>query len=291
MTTNYLERLKQQAQTTRSIICMGIDPQIKKIQATRTEKIEEREVGDAVKEYYINILRECERQGIFPASVKPNLAYFEEGRKRYKLLEALDAINVECRRLKIPIIGDAKRGDIGASSEAYAEALFHPDEWNFDAVTVAPYMGTDSIMPFVNWCDKGKGVYILLRTSNPGRKDIQDVNGTYRHVAELIGKQWYKQGIGAVFGGTGGTEELEEVSGFYVNLGREIPLLIPGIGKQGGSLEDVIAALKRSGTDLRIHRINASSDINWAWEKEGNPTDYAGAAVRALMRMNGVVGL
>ena len=292
MTMNYLDQLKQRANETGSIICMGIDPQLDKIAKVQpNQRLENKDVQRAVTEFYINILQECERQGIFPAAVKPNLAYFEKGRKRYGLLEALDAINAECRRLNIPIIGDAKRGDIGASSEAYAEALFHPKEWNFDAITVAPYMGEDSIMPFVKYCDTGKGVYILLRTSNPGRKDIQDVNGTYRHVAELIGKPWYKQGIGAVFGGTGGTEELEEVSRFYVNCGVEVPFLIPGIGKQGGSLEEVVAALRRSGTDLRIHRINASSDINWAYEKEGNPNDYAGAAVRALQKMNETVRL
>lgn len=291
MTPNYIDQLKQHADVRRSIICFGIDPQLEKIEKAYNQKLGKDEVKNAVIKYYTDILREFERQEVFPASVKPNLAYFEKYAKRYGLLEALDAINAECRRLNIPIIGDAKRGDIGASSEAYAEALFHEDEWNFDAITVAPYMGEDSIMPFVKWCEQGKGVYVLLRTSNPGRKDIQDVNGTYKHVAELIGKLWYKEGIGAVFGGTGGTGELEEVSRYYVNSGKEIPFLIPGIGKQGGSLEEVVAALRRSGTDLRIHRINLSSDLNWAYEREGNPNEYAGAAVRALRRMNEIVGL
>ncbi len=292
MITNYIDQLKQHTDARKSIICFGIDPQREKIAKVQPDgRLEDKDVRRAVAEFYIKILQECEKQNVFPAAVKPNLAYFERGRKRYGLLEALDEILAECRRLNIPIIGDAKRGDIGASSEAYAEALFHKEEWNFDAITVAPYMGEDSVAPFTNWCERGKGVYVLLRTSNPGRKDIQDVNGTYRHVAELIGNAWYKEGIGAVFGGTGGTEELEEVSRYYKNSGKEIPFLIPGIGKQGGSLEDVVAALKRSGTNIRIHRINLSSDLNWAYEKEGNPQEYARAAVNALRRMNEKVGL
>jgi len=277
---NYVEQLRKRAEEVGNIVCVGLDPDIAQIPGTRGT-IEER-----IKNFYFDLLREMQRQGVFPASVKPNEGWYEQ----YDIegLRALKEIIDEYQAAGIPVILDCKRGDIGKSSAAYAKAAF--DVNKADAVTVSPYMGNDSIGPFT---ERGKGVYVLTRTSNKGARDIQDlvVEGgkpVYWHVARLISTDWYKPGIGSVIGATY-PAELEELSALFVASGKEIPILIPGVGDQGGSAKDVMDILRRTGNDPRIHSINSSSGINYAYKKEGTD-DYAGAAVRALKRLIEEIG-
>ena len=150
-------------------------------------------------------------------------------------------------------------------------------------------MGRDSVQPFINYCAKGKGVYELVRTSNPGAEDFQEAetNGrkAFMTVAEKL-IEWQQRGTGAVVGATD-LQELELIADFFVH--KKIPILIPGVGNQGGNAGEVAAVLRKSGGDMRIHRINSSSGINYAYKKY-NIDDYAGAAAKAVKEMNDEIG-
>lgn len=280
---NYLEKLKLRTDLTKSILCVGMDPVLERIPLKGNPK-------EVILKFYADILNECKKQNIQLAIVKPNIAYFEQ----YGIegLEALKELVQFCHNQNIPVLCDAKRGDIGATSKAYAKALF--DIWQFDAITMNPWMGKDSVMPFLEYGKEGKGIYILVRTSNPSAKDFQeqvneaDGKKLYMHVAEKL-VEWNKEGTCAVVGATA-PKELQEIAEFFVKKGKEIPFLIPGVGKQGGSIKEVIEALRNSGTDLRIHRINASSSINYAWEKAKAPERYAEAAVEEIKKLNREIG-
>ncbi len=278
---NYLDQLRKRAEEVGNIVCVGLDPILGRIPAQGTS------IEDTIAQFYINIFMAMVKERVMPATVKLNIAFYEQ----YGLdsLRALKRIIDASKKVGIPVILDGKRGDIGDSSAAYARGWF--DSWGVDAMTVAPYMGEDSITPFLNYCEHGSGVYVLLRTSNPGAHDFQDllVDGKplYHHVAHKL-VDWYKPGLGAVIGATA-PHELEELSRFFVASGKEVPFLIPGVGKQGGSAKEVVDILRRTGNDLAIHRINASSSINYAYQDE-KTTDYAGAAVRALRKLIDEIG-
>jgi len=276
----YLDDLRVRAKKAKSIVCMGMDPVIEKIQIKG-------DTCQVIEEFYLDILKEMNKRDSYPAIIKPNIAYFEQ--YGFAGFNALKTIISQYKSSGIPTLLDAKRGDIGKTSTAYAKSVF--EFWDSDAVTIAPYMGSDSVEPFIEWCDQEKGVYILCRTSNKGAVDLQDlkVDGVpvYMKLAENI-IRWHKPGVGAVVGATY-LEELEEISRFFVESKKEIPLLIPGVGSQGGSAGEVVDVLKKTNNDILIHRINSSSGINYAYI-EKNTSDYATAAVDALETLNQDIG-
>ena len=278
---SYLNDLRERAKAVKSIVCMGMDPIVEKIPI----KGEPRQI---IEEFYLDILKEMNQRDSYPAVIKPNIAYFEQ--YGFDGLNALKTIITQYKSSGIPVLLDAKRGDIGKTSTAYAKSVF--EFWNSDAVTIAPYMGCDSVEPFIEWCEEGKGVYILCRTSNKGAVDLQDlkVDGVpvYMKLAESI-LQWHKPGVGAVVGATY-LEELEEISRFFVGAEKEIPLLIPGVGSQGASAGEVVEVLNKTDNDILIHRINSSSGINYAYI-EKDISDYAMAAVDAIEILNKETGL
>ena len=277
---SYLDDLRVRAKKAKSIVCMGMDPVIEKIQIKG-------DTCQVIEEFYLDILKEMNKRDSYPAIIKPNIAYFEQ--YGFAGFNALKTIISQYKSSGIPTLLDAKRGDIGKTSTAYAKSVF--EFWLSDAVTIAPYMGSDSVEPFIEWCDQEKGVYILCRTSNKGAVDLQDlkVDGVpvYMKLAENI-IRWHKPGVGAVVGATY-LEELEEISRFFVESKKEIPLLIPGVGSQGGSAGEVVEVLKKTNNDILIHRINSSSGINYAYI-EKNTSDYATAAVDALETLNQDIG-
>ena len=276
----YLDDLRVRAKKAKSIVCMGMDPVIEKIQIKG-------DTCQVIEEFYLDILKEMNKRDSYPAIIKPNIAYFEQ--YGFAGFNALKTIISQYKSSGIPTLLDAKRGDIGKTSTAYAKSVF--EFWLSDAVTIAPYMGSDSVEPFIEWCDQEKGVYILCRTSNKGAVDLQDlkVDGVpvYMKLAENI-IRWHKPGVGAVVGATY-LDELEEISRFFVESKKEIPLLIPGVGSQGGSAGEVVDVLKKTNNDILIHRINSSSGINYAYI-EKNTSDYATAAVDALETLNQDIG-
>jgi orotidine-5'-phosphate decarboxylase len=189
----------------------------------------------------------------------------------------LQGLIADYRGEGILVILDAKRGDIASSSSAYAEAAF--DSQQADAVTVAPYMGEDSVRPFQR-AEQGKGVYVLVRTSNPGARDFQalevfDRDGRRRPLFHVVAEKvaaWDEGDMGAVVGATA-PAEMEALVRLWKGLGKEIPMLIPGIsvagvaGGQGGEVVEVMDAIRSGGGNPRLHLCNSSSGVNYAYER------------------------
>lgn len=272
---NYIELLKKSAEKYSSIVCMGLDPVI--------EDIPEKDgtPGERIFRFYENILNRHIQNNVLPGAVKPNYAFYAQ----YGIdgITALEKLIKIYRSAEIPVILDYKRGDIGKTAKAYAKEAF--EFFNADSVTLSPYLGYDSIEPYVkDYPDKG--YYILTKTSNSSSGEVQDIKSDSREmfiiVSELIVK-WYHPGIGSVAGATY-PEQLEKISDVFINSGKEIPFLIPGVGAQGGSIEEVIRVIKRS-KNINIHRINASSSLNYAY-KTFKDMNYADASVEALKLMN-----
>lgn len=270
----FTEKLRQKAGEANSIVCLGMDPVIDKIPLKL-------DVQKNITKFYADIL-EATADKI--GAAKPNYAFFAQ--YGFPGLKALKEIISICKKKNVITILDAKRGDTGKSSEAYAKEIF--DFWKADAATISPYMGKDSVMPFIKYCGKGKGVYILVRTSNPGANDVQEISSSsnkkiFAIVAEKV-SEWKKEGTGAVVGATN-TAELSQINELFRG---KIPLLIPGAGAQGGSAKEVAEVLKRAG-DIKIHRINSSRSINYAYIEQ-DTDDYAGEAAKAVDQLNREIG-
>lgn len=261
---DFTEKLRQAAEEKNSIVCLGIDPVLEKI------PVKEQSPEKKIIKFFTEVVEATEK-GI--SAAKPNYAYFAQ--YGFPGLRALKKAIIMCKNMKLPVILDAKRGDIGKSSEAYAKEVF--EFWKADAVTVSPYMGTDSIEPFLRYAGRGKGTYVLVRTSNLGAKDFQDKGKLYLEVARKVA-EWK---TGAVIGATS-LKELEEAAKIVNG-----PMLIPGVGAQGGSAEEAANVLRKYG-DIKIHRINSSSGISYAYEKYGG--NHAEAAAKAVKELNREIG-
>ena len=257
-----------------SLVCFGMDPVLEKI------PIKEQSPEKKIVKFYTDILDAKPKIG----AAKPNYAYFAQ--YGFPGLRALKKLIAVCKGQKIPTILDAKRADIGTTSEAYAREVF--EFWKADAVTVQPYLGNDSVEPYFKYCEKGKGIYLLVRTSNVGAKDFQDLKTDgepfYRKIAAKV-VEWHKPGMGAVVGATK-PEELKEIHSFFEATGKKIPLLIPGVGTQGGSGKEVSEIIKKN----RLHRINSSSAISYAYQNEGTD-DYVSSAAKAIEKLNTEIDL
>jgi orotidine-5'-phosphate decarboxylase len=192
---------------------------------------------------------------------KPQIAYFAAHRGEEQL-EALIA-HIHDHHPGIPVILDAKRGDVGSTAEQYAVEAF--ERYGADAVTVNPYMGRDSVEPYLARVDKG--VILLCRTSNPGGSDLQfvDVGGgerLYQRVARLVAGQWNDSGNCALVVGATFPQEIARVR----DIVGDMPLLVPGIGAQGG---DILATVQAGRTaDGRGLMISSSRAILYAGSDE-----------------------
>lgn len=253
----FTEQLAAAWEKNDSLLCVGLDPDPAKFPA----QIKGRD--DAIFEFCKNIV---DATADLACSFKPQIAYFA-ARRAEDQLEALIA-HIHENHPGIPVILDAKRGDIGSTAEQYAVEAF--ERFKADAVTVNPYMGQDSVAPWLAYPDKG--VILLCRTSNPGGSDLQflDVSGEklFERVARLAAEQWNTSGqIGLVVGATFPAEiaRVREIVG-------DMPLLVPGIGAQGGDIEATLKAGKTANaTGLMI---NSSRAILYA----GKDENYADAA-------------
>jgi orotidine-5'-phosphate decarboxylase len=288
---NFYEILENRIQFVQNPVCFGMDPVLKLVPAegnTPEEKI---------RRFYFDILEEMLRRNVQPAVCKPNSAYYES--VSVEAMQVLAELCATYGREGVLVVLDAKRGDIGKSSAAYAEAAF--GTYGASAVTASPWMGEDSVKPFVEAAQTGgKGVYALLRTSNKGARDFQDLpvrqeDGTTRPAYFAVAQkllEWGGEGgaMGAVVGATN-LGELEKITQFFAAQGREIPFLIPGVsipgvpGGQGGDAREVLAAIQRGGGKRQFHVLNSSSGLNYAWQATGRPGDYAVACVDALERL------
>jgi len=229
-----------------SLLCVGLDPHIPDLKEP---------TAAAARDFCLDLIKQTAR---YAAAFKPNAAFFEvfgaEGWTALK--QVVDAIHEESARhgSKIPIVLDAKRGDIASTAEAYAQAAF--ETLGVDCITLSPYLGKDSIDPFIK--ESEKGIFLLCKTSNPGSGDLQDIpvvraDGRpplplHIHVAHLAQEWNTKNNIGLVVGATH-VEATERVRAAAPDLW----FLAPGVGAQGGELESALrAGLRSDGRGMLI---------------------------------------
>ena len=272
----FLEQLQGAERQNGSLLCVGLDPEPGKFPASLK--------GDASKIYDF-CAQIVDATCDLAISFKPQIAYFAA----YRAEDQLEKLMEHMRRNAphVPVILDAKRGDIGATAEQYAREAF--ERYGADAVTLSPFMGFDSVQPYLKY--HGKGAFLLCRTSNPGGDDLQNqrlasVEGQpllYEHIAKLAQGPWNLNGqLGLVVGATY-PAEIERVR----NLAPTLPLLIPGVGAQGG---DAVATIKagyrqRNGTTTGAVIVSSSRAILYA----SSGDDFAQAARKEAIRTRDVL--
>jgi len=258
---DFLEKLTKATQKNNSLLCVGLDPNPELMPG----KVGVFQFNKAIIDTTSDLV----------CAYKLNLAFYEALGD-----EGFDALKETIKYIPddIPVIGDAKRGDIGNTAKAYAKAIF--DNLNFDAATVNPYLGFDSIAPFIQYRDKG--IFVLCRTSNAGAVDFQslrcEVEGIYRPLFEIVALkagQWNTYGnIGLVVGATY-PEELRLIRQSHPDM----PLLIPGMGAQGGD----VALTVRYGVDAQGEKAIISSSRQIIYASPGG--DFAQAARRIALSL------
>lgn len=254
---HFMTALAERWQRRDSLLCVGLDPDINRIPAHL------RDEPGAIFRFCRDIV---DATADLVCCFKPQIAYFAAERAEDQLEDLIR--HIHDKHPGIPVVLDSKRGDIGSTATQYAREAF--ERYRADAVTVNPYMGRDSVEPYLEYADKG--VILLCRTSNAGGSDLQflDVGGEklFEHVARLAANEWNASGnLGLVVGATF-PEEIARVR----TLTGDMPLLVPGIGAQGGDIAATVAAGRsREGTGLMI---NSSRAILYAGEGE----DFAAAA-------------
>jgi orotidine-5'-phosphate decarboxylase len=256
----FIDTLRAAWQRTNSLLCVGLDPEPTRFPAQFADR------PDAIFDFCREIV---DATAPYASAFKPQIAYFAAHRAEDQLERLIAHIHLQHPGL--PVVLDAKRGDIGSTAEQYAREAF--ERYRADAVTVNPYMGYDSIEPYLAYEDKG--VVVLCRTSNPGGSDLQflETGGRplYQVVAELAATRWNaKTGQLALVVGATFPKEIEIVRG----LVGEMPLLIPGIGAQGGDVQATVAAGRTA--DGGGMMINSSRAILYA----SSGDDFAEAAAR-----------
>ncbi len=266
----FIQMLAAAWQKNNSLLCVGLDPDPAKFPAHLHGR------DDAIFAFCADIV---DATADLVCAFKPQIAYFAAHRAEDQL-EALIA-HIHEKHPGIQVILDAKRGDIGSTAEQYAIEAF--ERFRADAVTVNPYMGRDSVEPYLAWPDKG--VILLCRTSNAGGSDLQflDVGGEklYERVAGLAAHNWNSTGqIGLVVGATF-PAEIARVRALTGNM----PLLVPGIGAQGGDIEATVKAGRTTdGTGLMI---NSSRAILYA----GKDENFAAAARAVAQQTRDAINL
>ena len=257
---SFMQTLRARWEEAESLVCVGLDPEL--------AKFPRHFAGDP--DAVFNFCRDIvDATAPYVCSFKPQIAHFAA-------LGAEDALrrliaHIHTAHPRIPVILDSKRGDIGSTAQHYASEAF--DRYAADAVTVNPYLGRDSVQPFLDRADRG--VVILCRTSNPGAGDLQDllVDGLplYQRVAEKVAREWNGNGNCALVVGATWPEQLREVR----TIVGDVPFLVPGVGAQGGDVEAVVTnARTADGTGLIV---SSSRAILYA----SSGTDFAEAASHA----------
>ena len=262
----FISRLLDAQQRNGSMLCVGLDPDPARFPAALK--------GDASRIYDF-----CAR--IVDATVdlsiafKPQIAYFAAHGAEQQLERLMAHMRSDAPH--VPVILDAKRGDIGSTAEQYAREAF--ERYGADAVTLSPFMGFDSVEPYLKY--EGKGAFLLCRTSNPGGDDLQSqrlasVDGQpllYEHIARLAQGPWNRNGqLGLVVGATY-PAEIERVR----QVAPQLPLLIPGVGAQGGDAAATVKAGWRADAPIVV---NSSRAILYA----SGGDDFAEAARREAMK-------
>lgn len=280
-TCNFMELLSAQwAQG--NFVCVGLDSDLAKIPqaARRVVRDDELAVAETIAGFNMAIVKATR---MYVCAYKPNLAfYLAHGAEGVTALRATIAY-IHSVAPDVPVILDGKFGDIGNTSEQYARFAF--EQMGADAATVNPYLGQEALKPFLERADKG--IFVLCRTSNPGGDELQDnvdVSGDlvpdgymppYKYVAHRVSRYWNQNNNCALVVGATCPGELREVHG----LVWDMPILIPGIGAQGGDLEStVVAGMDNNGQGMVI---NVSRSVIFA----SSGDDFADAAQREAAKL------
>ncbi len=263
---NFIQQLKQAEGLNDSLLCVGLDPEPAKFPGSWK--------GDAGRIYdFCAAIVDATKDLVI--AFKPQIAYFAAHRAEAQLEQLMAHIKRVAPH--VPVILDAKRGDIGSTAEQYAKEAF--ERYQADAVTLSPFMGFDSIEPYLRYPDKG--AILLCRTSNPGGSDWQnqrladvpDQPKLYEHLARLAQTDWNKNGqLGLVVGATF-PAEIARVR----ELAPTLPLLIPGVGAQGGDAEATVQAGWKPTAPIIV---SSSRAVLYASSGE----DFAAAARRVALQ-------
>ena len=287
-------------ESTGSIACVGLDPRPELIpsetvrSAVAQSDDPRRQVAIAFEEFMVSIVRVVAGHC---AAVKPQAACYEAyGSAGW---QALERIVAEARRLRVPVILDAKRSDIGSSAVHYRQGLLTSAPGlvgsqrlpglDADWITANPYLGGDSVEPLIGSPDEGKGVFVLVRTSNPGARDFQDQAVGGDSLSTVVARKVHQWGagrigasgfsdVGAVVGATWPVQAQELRDGLPNTL-----FLVPGFGAQGASAEGAVSGCTDQGTGIIV---NSSRAILGAWQTEPDGTNPVEAARGALDAMN-----
>ncbi|HNR92674.1 MAG TPA: orotidine-5'-phosphate decarboxylase [Dokdonella sp.] len=267
---SFMQSLRAAWQRNDSLVCVGLDPEPARFPA--------RFAGDA--DAVFTFCRDIvDATADLVCCFKPQIAHFAA-------LGAEDALerliaHVHAHQPGVPVILDAKRGDIGSTAQHYAHEAF--ERFRADAVTVNPYLGRDSAQPFLDRADKG--VVVLCRTSNPGARELQDLDvggrPLYQHVAERVATEWNTHGNCLLVTGATWPGELAAVR----RLVGDMPLLVPGVGAQGGD----VAAVVRNGCSADGCGLLVSSSRAILYASADD--DYADAARRAALELRETINV
>jgi orotidine-5'-phosphate decarboxylase len=264
--TAFISRLLEAQQRNQSMLCIGLDPDPSRFPGALK--------ADASRIYDF-CARIVDATADLAIAFKPQIAYFAAHRAEAQLEQLM--AHMRANAPHVPVILDAKRGDIGATAQQYAVEAF--ERYGADAVTLSPFMGFDSVEPYLK--HEGKGAFLLCRTSNPGGDDLQaqrlaSVQGEpllYEHIAHLAQGAWNLNGqLGLVVGATY-PAEIERVRA----VAPKLPLLIPGVGAQGG---DAVATVKAGWRSDAPIVVNSSRAIIYASAGD----DFAQAARKEAER-------
>lgn len=266
----FIQQLEQAWSDGNTLLQVGLDPDPGRFPRELDGK------SDAIFQFCRDIV---DATAPYACSFKPQIAYFAAHRAEDQL-EALCA-HIRDKHPGLPIVLDAKRGDIGSTAENYAREAY--ERYGAHALTVSPYMGMDSIEPYLAW--KDRGVIVLCRTSNPGGSDLQFLKlendePLYLHVSGLVADKWNAEGqCGLVVGAT----FPNELAAVRQRIGDAVPLLVPGIGAQGGDITATVnAGRNAAGTGMMI---NSSRAILYA----SGGDDWRDAAAKAARDLRDAV--
>ena len=267
---SFFDTLADRIEVTNSVVSVGLDPDPSRLPEF---------VADADLPRWAFNRRIIDATHEHAACYKPNAAFYEDADGWRALTETIAYAHGK----DVPVLLDAKRADIGNTTRQYAEALDVAD-----AITVNPYMGRDSLQPFLD--REQKGVFVLCRTSNPGGSDLQGLElasgePLYERVAALADVWNANENVGLVVGATA-PEELAELRGIV----PDIPFLVPGVGAQGGDAEAAVehGLADYPGATVDVGLVNSSRGIIFAGEESSRPDDeatYFGAAGDAAKRL------
>ncbi|MEO8306443.1 MAG: orotidine-5'-phosphate decarboxylase [Pseudomonadota bacterium] len=260
----FLARLYAAARRNDSLVCVGLDPEPERLPPAL------RGAADAIFQFNRQII---DATATWACCYKPQFAHYAAIGAEDQLLATIRYIHEN--HPDLPVILDSKRGDIGSTAAKYAQESF--ERYGADAATVNPYLGFDSVEPYLKWRDRG--VIVLCRTSNPGARDFQDLESggkrLYRHVAERVARDWNGAGNCMLVIGATYPQELAEIR----SVVGDLPFLVPGVGAQGG---DVAAAVRAGMTADGLGMVlNSSRGILYASGGEDFAA-AAGVATRAL---------